>query len=113
MRKILRYDVYKMNSLIFSLSYCVLVIWAFLSLGYAWALDEGTLSNHPIDVFLANSFQVFSFPSHHILTFTLDYLPDLHFLGFLFFPLLLVNIALYCIIIERFSILFRKKETIN
>jgi hypothetical protein len=109
MKSIFKYDRYKMNLLVFGVVFSIVSVWTLLSFFYAWAKDEGTLGNNLFDNFMADSFNVWRFPFHNILFLIVDVIP---FLGVLFFPLLILNILFYSIIIERSTtILFNRKNS--
>lgn len=104
--KFLNYDKHTFNSWVFGVAFGLISVLTFVSFFYAWAHDEGTLGNNPLDLFLAESFNIWRFPTHNLLFLIIDEIP---IVGILYFPLLLVNSIVYSFLIERFIVIFRAK----
>ncbi len=108
-RRLFKFDEYKMNSLIFGIVFIIISVWTLMSFIFAWAQDEGTLGGGSFDVFMADSFNVLRFPWHNILFLLIDIIP---FLGILYFPLLLVNVLFYTVLLERLiTVLILRKNS--
>lgn len=107
-RKILKLDVSPINYITLAVAFIVIGSLTTISFLKMFSLEEGTLGDNTFDVFLAESFVVWRFPFHTILYIFLDYFP---FLGYLYFPLLFLNVLFYSCLIERILTIVLAKIT--
>ncbi|MDX2359350.1 MAG: hypothetical protein QNK23_00995 [Crocinitomicaceae bacterium] len=108
-KSFLQYDKYPANGSIIGVAFLIFGSLTVISFLYAFALDEGTLGDNPTDIFIANSFNIWRFPSHTLLWPIIDILPFLAPLIFIFG--LLFNMAFYSFIVERiFTRVFKRRK---
>jgi hypothetical protein len=106
-KKLLGFHKHPTNTLVFVIVLGIITLGTFTSFFFAWAEDEGTLGSGTFNQLIADSFGIFRFPLHNLLYLAVDSVP---FLGVLYFPLLLANIFLQTIIMERvITIVFIRK----
>ena len=103
--RFLRFEEYKFNRGIFIVAFCFVIILTFTSLFYTFLIEEGSL-NHPtmMEQIFADSFYLWRFPTHYLLYVIIDIIP---FIGILYLPLLIVNVMIYSISIERIITLLK------
>lgn len=95
------YKRYPYNVEVFAISFILFTFLAFISLFYAWQMDEGI--NNPdgiskLESVLSDSFNIWRFPSHYAIEYFGEHIP---YLEILIFPGILFNIYLYARLIER------------
>lgn len=83
------------RALIFALSFLLTLVFTVLSFFAAWARDEGTLGSGALENKLADAYSFFRQPTHGLFW---EVLKD-H--GAWFLPLLLVNVFLWALLVER------------
>ena len=87
------------NALVFIGTFSVVFLMMIVSFVAAAAVDEGTSGEGKLTLFFAQAFNVLRFPFHTLLWKTIvDNMV-------LYFPLLLLNIIFYSLIIERIVVL--------